>query len=128
LVTHTSGYLLIIPAPAYGSPLALQLALSHLSLLLLPVLAPPLFTHGLFLLQELEFCRLGNLAKLLLGFEAYLGKPGFGLGKERGLGTGYVVLSLGKLGLFYFLFIAVLLHRIISVESVDETLEILLAL
>ena len=57
-----------------------------------------------------------------------MGKPGFGLGKERGLGTGYVVLSLGKLGLFYFLFIAALLHRIISVESIDETLEVLSAL
>ena len=44
------------------------------------------------------------------------------------MGTGYVVLSLGKLGLFYFLFIADLLHRIISVKSIYDTLEVLLAL
>ena len=128
LVTLSNGYLLIVHAHANASLLALQHDLSHLSFLLLPVLAPPLLTHVLFLLQEFQLSRLCNLAELLLILKVKMGKPGFGLGKEISLGRGYVVLSFGKLGLFYFLFIATLLHRIISVESIDETLEVLLAL
>ena len=117
LVILSNGYLLIVPAHANASLLALQHGLSHLSLLLLPVLAPPLFTHDLFLLQEFQLSRLCNLAELVLSLKVKLGKPGFGLGKESRSGTGYVVLSFGKLGLFYFLFITVLLQRIISCKS-----------
>ena len=49
VVTLSSGHLLIIPAPADPSLLALQLGLADLGLLLLPVLARPLLTHHILL-------------------------------------------------------------------------------
>ena len=108
VVTLSSGHLLIIPAPADPSLLALQLGLADLGLLLLPVLARPLLTHHILL--EFQLCCLCNLAGLHLGCSDYNGISGIGLFIKLPLITGHEVRSLGRLGLFYNRPIAALLQ------------------
>ena len=80
-------HLLDIPALADPSHISIQLCLKYLGLLLLPVLALPLFTHHIFL--EFQLCYLCNLTGLHLGCSDYNGISGIGLVIMLPLGRGH---------------------------------------